>query len=202
VHLCSPPTRTGLTTHHTTRNGTSDSKILDDTLQSSLGVARYPELAGNDVPRSHAQSPYEDSLTPRQTRQFAVLAKAFDYSAQRSAAATYQDQGGSFGSTQELVRTGPSGRVISHNLHLQCCLLTERLSEHRPKPVYESVIVAEPSGAVDDQQDSFNYGHRKLFHFTRDSAFVLRMIFARSVAAILTIFDVRFSLSFWMRNVS
>jgi hypothetical protein len=92
--------------------------------------------------------------------------------------------------------------VISHNLHLQCCLLTESLGEHRPKPVYESVIVAEPSGTVDDKQDSFDYGHRKLFHFTRDSAFVLRMTFARSVAAILTIFDVRFSLSLWMRNVS
>ena len=54
--------------------------------------------------------------------------------------------------------------------------------------------MAEPGGTVDDQQDSFNYGHRKLFHSTRDSAFVLRMTFACSVAAILTIFDVRFSI--------
>jgi hypothetical protein len=50
--------------------------------------------------------------------------------------------------------------VICHNLHLQRPLLTQQLGEHRPKPVYESVIVAEPSGTVDDQQDSFSYCHR------------------------------------------
>jgi hypothetical protein len=57
--------------------------------------------------------------------------------------------------------------VISHNLHPQCCLLTERLSEHRPESVYNGLIVANPSRAVDDQQDSFNYGHRMLFRFTK-----------------------------------
>jgi hypothetical protein len=60
--------------------------------------------------------------------------------------------------------------------------------------------VSDPGGPVDDQQDSFDYGHRKLFHFPIDSAFVLRVTLARSVAGILTIFDVCFSISSWTRN--
>jgi hypothetical protein len=79
--------------------------------------------------------------------------------------------------------------VICHNLHLQRCLLTQKLSEHRPKPVYDGVTVADASTTVDDQQDSFSYWHRMLFRFTIDSAFVLQVTFARSVAAILTIFE-------------
>jgi len=57
--------------------------------------------------------------------------------------------------------------VISHNLHPQCCLLTKRLGEHRPESVYNGLIVTNPSSAVDNQQDSFNYGHRMLFRFTK-----------------------------------
>jgi hypothetical protein len=46
-------------------------------------------------------------------------------------------------------------------------LLTQQFGEHRPEFAYDSVTVADPGTAVDDQQDSFSYWHRMLFRFTK-----------------------------------
>jgi len=68
------------------------SKVVDDAPQSGLGVARYAKLPGYDVPRSHAQSSYENPLTPWQTSLLTALAKTFDHRAQCATAASYEYQ--------------------------------------------------------------------------------------------------------------
>jgi hypothetical protein len=50
--------------------------------------------------------------------------------------------------------------VVCHDLNLQCPLLIQQLGEHRPESSYDSVTVADSGTTVDDQQDSFSYGHR------------------------------------------
>ena len=57
--------------------------------------------------------------------------------------------------------------MTCHNLHLQRRLLTQQLDERRPESAYDRVTVADPGTTVDDQQDSFSYGHRILFRFTK-----------------------------------
>src|SRR5215208_7553992 len=160
VHLRKAPSRTGFTTHHATRNGTAGSKVVDDAPQSGLGVARYAELPGYDVPRSHAQSSYENSIAPWQTSLLTALAKTFDHRAQRSTAASHAYQARNVRSIQELFRARSGCRVTRHNLHLQRRLLTQQLDQHRPESAYDRVTVADPGTTVDDQQDSFSYGHR------------------------------------------
>jgi hypothetical protein len=160
VHLRKAPARSGFTTHHATGNGTTGSKVVDDAPQSGLGIARYAELPGYDVPRSHAQSSYENSLAPWQTSLLTALAKTFDHRSQRSTAASYEYQARNVCSIQELFRARSSFRVICHNLHHQRRLLTQQLDEHRPELAYDRVTVADPGTAVDDQQDSFSYWHR------------------------------------------
>jgi hypothetical protein len=59
--------------------------------------------------------------------------------------------------------------VICHNLNLQRRLLTQQLGEHRPESSHDRVTVADPGTSVDDQQDSFSYGHSMIFRFTKTS---------------------------------
>jgi hypothetical protein len=162
VRLRTPPPRTDLATHHATRNGTAGLKVLDDAPQRGLGVARDPELPSYNIPRTHAQRPYENPLTPGQSACFAALAKTFDHRAQCSTTASYEDQGGSIRSHQEIVRAGSSRGVISYNLHLQRRPLARKLSKHRPEPAHDGPTVPDPGGPVDDQQDSSSCRHRIL----------------------------------------
>jgi hypothetical protein len=176
VHLRKAPSRTGFTTHHATRNGTAGSKVVDDAPQSGFGVARYAELPGYDVPRSHAQSSYENSIAPWQTSLLTALAKTFDHRAQRSTAASHEYQARNVRSIQELFRARSGCRVTRHNLNLQRRLLTQQLDEHRPESAYDRVTVAQPGTTVDDQQDSFSYWQRMPSRFTNTMPFPARCL--------------------------